>query len=103
MDNKENKLRVMVKAINGRSITLKDPNGMVEFDWPLEYINLPFEIGNELFLELKNTHAAKTGTKECPSKTGTEEDGHNIKNFSIKANEEHKEELKRKLLEEMLN
>lgn len=80
----ENKLKVLVKAINSQSITLEDPSRKVEFDWPLENIEAPLEIGSELYLELKNNYLIQDSN-----------DSHHKEDIS--------EEQKRILLEELLN
>jgi hypothetical protein len=83
MGDNENKIKVLVKAVNSQSITLEDPSRNIKFDWPLEHIETPLEIGSELYLELKNN---------CPSE--------NIEN---NYREDASEEQKRRLLEELLN
>ncbi|MFC1749040.1 hypothetical protein ACFL2V_09570 [Pseudomonadota bacterium] len=79
------KIRVKVKTIDGQFVILEDLDHDMEFDWPIDSIPSPLEIGSELYLELKKGEL-------IPPETHCE-----------KHQEDPSETQKRKYLEELVN
>ena len=85
-----NGIEVTVAAIDGTNLVLESLNDKTRFLWPLDKIPRPLEIGNRLTLELQKTStpASFTSSEKSPSSSPSDA---------------KKDDLMRKLLEELVN
>jgi len=92
--NADNSIDVTLSAIDGGYLVLESTGGdKTRFQWPLDKIPRPLEIGSRLSLELQK--------KQTPSFPSTEK---SFKMTSqIRKKEPGKEEDMRKLLEDLVN